>query len=144
MSTILESRLTRQDYQNRVQAVNGAQQVPRLLRRKMVELGQTDEWNTTIQRLESIQALRDDWDGLGGQAPSSELFLTAVVLVHFWMENKKAPPTRVVASTAGTIIFEWQGTDGSYAEFEVDRPMHADIMLKLPGRPTEHLEWPTH
>ena len=144
MVAILESKFTRQDFQDKVREMNGAQSVASRLREKMREFGQTEGWSPIIERIEAIRQLRDDWDGLGAKAPSTELFLTAAVLVHFWMENKQTPPTRVVAGTAGTIIFEWQTPDGQYAEWEIDRPRHADIMLKMPGRPIEHLEWPTH
>lgn len=144
MVAILDASPTRQEYQTRSRTVAEEQPVTARLRERMQEFGQTQGWSSIIESLESIEALHDDWDGLGASAPSGEVLLTAVVLVHFWMENKKAPPSRVVASTAGTIVFEWQGTDGSFAEFEVDRPRHAEIMLKLPGSPTKHFEWPTH
>jgi hypothetical protein len=141
----LETHLTREEWQHQAQALNGRTEIS-WIREKARQTDAAGQWRPIIDQLDQIKRLQDDWDGLGAKAPESELVKTAAVLFYFWIDNRKPAPTRVVASTAGTIVIEWQGQgeDGSYMEWEIDRLAHAEIMMRLPGKPVEHHEWPTH
>lgn len=139
----LESHPTREEWQHQAQALNDCTEIS-WIREKARQAALVAQWKPIIDQLEHINQLEDDWDGLGAKAPEGEILKTAVGLVYFWIDNQLAIPTRAVAGTAGTIVFEWQGEDGTYAEWEIDRPVHAEIMMRLPGKPVEHLEWPTH
>ncbi len=105
---------------------------------------ESEQWALIIGQLEKMRGLEDDWDGLGAKAPPEELLASAIGLAYCWIDVDLVPPTRVVPTTAGTILFEWHGGEKTYAEVEVDRPFHADVMLKRSDRPPEHWELPTH
>jgi len=99
-------------------------------------------WESIIDRIVEMQHLGEDWDGLGAKAPASELLESAIGLAYLLKGRGMTPPARVVASTAGTVIFEWQTGEGFYGEVEIDRPMHADVMMLQPGQPAQHWELP--
>src|SRR5262249_26086943 len=100
------------------------------------------QWDKLVQEIDGFHKLGDNWDGLGARAPSNELLDSAIGLTRLWYARDLVPPIRVLAGTAGTVVFEWQGDAGIYAEVEVDRPFHADVMLVQPGQPTKHWELP--
>jgi hypothetical protein len=100
------------------------------------------QWHKVVQEINGFRNLGDNWDGLNARAPSSELLDSAIGLVRLWLGRDLVPPIRVMAGTAGTVVFEWQGDAGVYAEVEVDRPFHADVMLVQPGQETKHWELP--
>jgi hypothetical protein len=101
-----------------------------------------DQWQDITRKIEGFRKLGPNWDGLGAQPPSNELLDSAIGLVRLWCGRDLVPPVRVLPGTAGTVVFEWQGDAGAFAEVEVDRPFHADVMLVRPGQPTKHWELP--
>src|SRR5947208_11448145 len=44
-------------------------------------------------------------------------------------------PDRIAPGVCGSVIFEWQDPDGTYTELEIDRPLHAEVMVIEPGKP---------
>ena len=96
------------------------------------------EWLRVVRRIHGMQALRDDWDGLGAIAPSLETIRQALLLAEVkWRTNDYAAPTRVVASPAGTIVLEWQ-QGSTYTEAEVAEENRSEWMQIAPGSPAKH------
>ena len=126
------------DWQREAFSANGAQSEPVHARPQR----EVDPWETIIDRIVAMQHLGDDWDGLGAQAPSRDLLASAVGLAYLLKDRGMEPPHTVVASLSGTVVFEWQWVDGTFGELEVDRPLHAEVMLTKPGQPAEHWELP--
>lgn len=100
-------------------------------------------WEPVVAKLISFHDIADDWDGFGAKAPGRELLESAVGLAHILSEKGINPPNGVLHGVAGTVIFEWQFQDGTYAEVEIDRPLHAEVMLVEPGKPAKHWTLPT-
>ena len=100
-------------------------------------------WEPAVQRIVEFQTLGDDWDGLGAKAPSRELLASAVGLAYLLHERGVKPPVAVVPGVEGSVIFEWHEPDGTYAEVEVVRPLHAEVMVVMPGKPATHWTLPT-
>ncbi len=99
-------------------------------------------WQEILQEIDGFRKLGDNWDGLGANAPSNDLLDSAIGLARLYWGREMVPPIRVLAGTAGTVVFEWQDTVGDYGEVEIDRPFHADVMLVRPGQPGKHWELP--
>jgi hypothetical protein len=98
---------------------------------------EADPWGKIIDDLHAILRLRDDWDGLGAEAPSPALAISALHIAEGFRRTGVKAPSRVVASLGGTVVFEWQNAE-AYAELELTRPYHGEAMMAVPGHPTEH------
>jgi hypothetical protein len=104
---------------------------------------QPDEWGQRIDDLLDIRRMEDDWDGLGAPAPATALVDSALLLAQILRQERWLPPCRIVAGLTGTVLFEWQGAGGEYAELEVTRPRHGEWVRMVPGEPTMSvaIEW---
>jgi hypothetical protein len=100
-------------------------------------------WEPALLQIIEFQHLENDWDGFGAEAPSRELLESAIGLAYCYLEQGVDPPQRVAPGVCGSVIFEWQGPDGTYAEVEIDRPLHAEIMVIEPGQSAKHWTNPT-
>jgi hypothetical protein len=100
-------------------------------------------WEPAVQKIVAFQHLGPDWDGLGAVAPSRELLASAVGLAYLLSAKGVAPPHCVVPGLDGSVNFEWQDPDGTIAEVEIDRPLHAEVMVMEPGKPTRFWTLPT-
>jgi hypothetical protein len=65
------------------------------------------------------------------------LLASAIGLAYCFWEKGVDPPHRVAPGVTGSIIFEWQDPDGTYSVVEIDRPLHADVMVTGPGTPAK-------
>jgi hypothetical protein len=99
-------------------------------------------WDAAINQIVAMQHLGENWDGLGAVPPPSELLTCAAGLAIVLKEDGVPSPDRVVASTAGTVILEWQFGEEGYGEVEIDRLFHADVMYIEAGKPAKHWELP--
>ncbi len=127
------------DWQRETFSANGAQTETVHARIQRSPSAKDDPWEMIIDKVVDMQRLGDDWDGLGAKAPARELLASAVGLAYLLKDRGTEPPKTVVLSLSGTVVFEWQWADG---EVEVDRPLHADAMLTIPGQPPKHWELP--
>jgi len=105
--------------------------------------GEAGAWQATIEKLVQFQNLGNDWDGFGAEAPSRELLESAIGLAHVFGDAGVSPPHRVTPGVCGTVHFEWQDTDGTFTDVEIDRPLHAEVMLIQSGKPAKHWSLPT-
>ena len=80
---------------------------------------------------------------MGAKAPTKELLASAIGLAYVLHEKEVEPPCRVVPGLEGSVIFEWQFPDGTYAEIENDEPLHADVMIVEPGQAARHWTLPS-
>lgn len=95
-------------------------------------------WVQLTDDLLRIRSVERDWDGLGAEAPDGALVDSAIdLLKKLRRADELRPPTRIVATPAGTVLFEWQ-YDGVYCEAEIVEPYCADWMLERPGEQTAH------
>ena len=99
-------------------------------------------WRPVIEQIIAMQRLGNNWDGLGASAPSREVLDCAVGLAYLFHQRSIDPPSCVVPSTAGTVVFIWQFSDGRYSDVEIDRPFHADVTWIEPGKPAEYWQLP--
>ena len=95
------------------------------------------EWDKRIEELEAFRTYKHDWDGQGAEAPSSELMDSAVNLAHQLIQTGIDAPSCVVPGVNGTVVFEWQGENGSYLEIEITAPDRADGCMIVQGKQTE-------
>jgi hypothetical protein len=100
-------------------------------------------WEPAIRKIVELQNLGPDWDGLGAVAPSPELVESAVRLAYLFSAKGVEPPHCVVPGLDGSVNFEWQNPDGTIAEVEIDRPLHAEVMLIEPGKQPRFWDLPT-
>lgn len=100
-------------------------------------------WEQAVREIISYQHLSNDWDGYGAEAPRREVLESAIGLAYTYSQNGVDPPDRVAPGVAGSVIFEWQRQDGTYATVEVDGPLHAEVMVVEPGKPAQHWTLPT-
>src|ERR1017187_9291668 len=64
-------------------------------------------WRKVIRKIRGMLALSDDWDGMGANAPSSDLIFYAMKLAEAIRQKDELPaPTRVAATPVGTIGME--------------------------------------
>ena len=105
--------------------------------------GDAGAWEGSVHKLDTFRQLENDWDGLGAKAPSRDLLASAIGLAHVLNEQGVQPPQAVVVGLDGSVIFEWQDADGTFAEVEIVRPYYAEVMLLEPGRPAKHWTLPT-
>ena len=94
-------------------------------------------WQQSLQSLQRLSALKDDWDGDGAAAPAAELVASAKKTMEQLRQHGMPAPSRVTAGPDGTILIEWQ-EPGSYLEIEVMAAERAEWMMIRPGIPTQH------
>ena len=95
-------------------------------------------WEPFVEEMVAFQHLGDDWDGQGALAPSFDLLASAIGLAYLLQEQGVDPPSRVVPGLEGSVILDWQDPDGSYTEVEIVRPLYAEVMVVVPGKPAKH------
>jgi len=71
-----------------------------------------ESWDEVIDELHRIQDLQNDWDGLGGLAPTPSLAAHAIELAGQLRDAKYSPPTWAAVNTNGVICFEWMSPLG--------------------------------
>jgi hypothetical protein len=90
-----------------------------------------------IEQLNTMMSLEDDWDGMGAEAPSREIILSAIDLVEVFRSRGYPPPTRVAATPSATVGLEWQEPP-VYLEVEIITPDRSEWMQILEGMPPVH------
>jgi hypothetical protein len=100
-------------------------------------------WEPTVRKIVEFRDLGDDWDGLGAVAPSRALLESAIGLAYLLSEKGVEPPHGVVPGLEGSVNFAWQDPDGTITEVEIDRPLHAEVMVMEPGKPPRFWNLPT-
>lgn len=97
-------------------------------------------WSHIVDELLAMYAMKDDWDGLGAEAPCPSLVRSAMHLVRLLRELPANPiPSRVVPTPIGTILFEWHPA-GRYEEWEITEPYMAHCMLAQAESSAQHSE----
>ena len=96
---------------------------------------QKTDWGDVNDELLRIMRLKDDWDGMGAEAPSVSLVKHCLELVRQIKEELR-PPNVVRASSDGHICFEWYG-DRSTIEAEVSSEW-VDWIVSHPNLPVEY------
>ena len=139
MPLLFEHPIHAEDWARETAKRNGHALAPSATPSKVEDAGR---WEPAVQKIVSFQHLDDDWDGFGAEAPSRAVLESAIGLAYCFLEDGVDPPHRVVVSVAGEIIFEWQDPDGTYTEVEIDRPLHAEVIVIQPGRPAEFRDIP--
>src|SRR5213080_1226505 len=84
--------------------------------------GDAGPWEPAVREIVSYQHLGPNWDGYGAEPPSHEVLASAIGLAYAYHQNGVEPPHRVAPGVAGSVIFEWQPPDGTYATVEIDAP----------------------
>jgi hypothetical protein len=137
----LNCPIAKADWSQVVAERNGVSRLsPPLQDQTMVDAG---PWESIVKKIIEFQHLGDNWDGLGALAPACELLESAVALAYLLSENGVAPPCCVVPGLDGSVNLEWQDADGTVAEIEIDRPLHADVMVIEPGKSPAFWTLPT-
>jgi hypothetical protein len=85
------------------------------------------KWQQVVAALQPLRSLKPDWDGFGAAAPSLGVIYDAVRIAQRFGEMGSPPPTAVVPTPAGSILFAWEGAE--YLEIEVRAPHRAEWML---------------
>lgn len=96
-----------------------------------------DPWEQAEQRLHELRWLEGNWDDLGGNAPTTRLVDSALVLLSQLRDsNPDLAPQRIVAGPMGEILIEWhEGSD--LTEIEIEVPGYAEITRVRSGVPYE-------
>jgi hypothetical protein len=139
---VLDCSVPKQDWVQEVSERNGVS-IPQAEQRAGKPVADAGPWEPAIQKIIAFQELGDDWDGLGAVAPSRELLESAIGLACLLSERGVDPPQAVVPGLEGSVNFEWQDPDGTITEVEIDRPLHAEVMLIEPGKPPRFWALPT-
>ncbi|HEV3260776.1 MAG TPA: hypothetical protein VG013_28235 [Gemmataceae bacterium] len=139
---VLDCRIPREEWVREVGERNGVSVSPaeHAAEKSAADAG---PWEPAVQKIVAFQHLGDDWDGFGALAPSRELLESAIGLAHLFYEKGVDPPHCVVPGLDGSVNLEWQDPDGTIAEVEIDRPLHAEVMVIEPGQPARHWTLPT-
>jgi hypothetical protein len=140
MMLTLDCPITKEDWVDEIEERNGVSvpsgQIP-------VSEQDADPWEPAVRQVVELKDLGDDWDGFGAQAPSRELLQSAIGLAYCFRDQGVDPPHRVVPGVCGSVIYEWQDADGTYTEVEIDRPLHAEVMVVEPGQAAKHWTLPS-
>jgi len=135
---VLEWEISKKDWDHGLGPRNGVS-----LENERQPAAAAGPWQEAIQKIVGFQALENDWDGFGAKAPSPELLNSAFALAYALGEKGTDPPDRVVPGVTGTILLEWQFSDGTYGEIEIVRPFYAEVMMIKPGEPAKLWTLPT-
>ena len=141
MVSILDCPLRHKDWTDQVNVRDGICQSHPVNRANGTD--EAGAWGSAVNAIRGFQSLADDWDGFGAKAPARELINSAIGLALLLNEKGVEPPIRVAPGIEGTVLFEWQGESGFYADVEVVRPFHAEVMLVKPGEKAKHWTLPT-
>lgn len=98
-----------------------------------------EQWDQIVDDLLGMRALQNDWDGMGAEAPSSELVESSLRFAQTLRCKGFPCPSRVGAGPNGTVLFEWQ-LEPMYLEAEITQPGLAEWMQIVPGQPPRHWE----
>ncbi|HVS37467.1 MAG TPA: hypothetical protein VMS17_18030 [Gemmataceae bacterium] len=80
---------------------------------------------TTIEQLEAMRELPENWDGCGGAAPRPDIINLAMAYVGM-MEALGAGPLHVSPTRIGGVLMEWEGgVIGHEVEFDPDGSIHS-------------------
>jgi hypothetical protein len=139
---VLDCPIPKEDWADEAGQRNGFS-APRLAHPAEKSLEDAGPWEPAVRKIVEFQHLGDDWDGLGAVAPSRELLESAIGLAYLFYENGVDPPHCVIPGLDGSVNLEWQDPDGSIAEVEIDRPLHAEVMVIEPGKPPRFWDLPT-
>jgi hypothetical protein len=138
MMPVLERAILRKDWAEEISQRNGIAE-----QGGQVKVENAGPWEPVVREVIGYQHLGDNWDGFGAEAPSQGVLESAIGLAYCLYEDGVDPPHRVAPGVSGSVIFEWQDSDGTYAEVEIDRPLHADVMVVEPGKPAKQWTLPT-
>jgi hypothetical protein len=139
---VLNRNIAKKDWINQVDRRNGAAHTLGN-RTTDPEVPDAGAWEPAVQQIVGFQHLGDDWDGFGAEAPSADLLASAIGLAYTLLGQGVDPPHRVAPGVRGSVIFEWQDPDGSCTEVEIDRPLHAEVMVVELGKPPTQWTIPT-
>lgn len=106
-----------------------------------------EAWNHCLRQIVSIRSLGENWDGAGARPIRDLLIKTANLLLEkLRTANTDIPPSRIVATPSGSILFEWHTQDG-YIEAEIEEPLVIEWMIQQKGKPSRfqtHNLWPKY
>ena len=144
MMPVLDRPIAKTAWQHEVNLHDGASLAPTDTRAPQ-DAGVPDAgaWEPAVQTMVAMQHLENDWDGFGAEAPSRAVLESAIGLAYCFHDNGVPPPQRVAPGVSGSVLLEWQDADGTYTEVEVDRPLHAEVMVIEPGKPARQWTLPT-
>src|SRR5260221_14628633 len=120
MMQVLDCSIPKQSWIQETSMLNGACENS-IVKGAATTIKSAGAWEPAVQKIVGFQDLGDDWDGQGAKAPCRELLESAIGLAYTFHENGVVPPHSVVPSIDGSIVFEWQHPDGTFAEVEIDR-----------------------
>ena len=140
---VLDRPLPKEDWARQVGRPNGAVCMPAARRPAENPAADAGPWEPAVQEIASYQGLGHNWDGYGAEAPPRAVLESAIGLAYTYHQNGVEPPHRVSPGVAGSVIFEWQHADGTYATVEVDAPLHAEVMVIESGKPAQQWTLPT-
>ena len=103
----------------------------------MPDGGKAAKWDQVIEQLNTMMSLEDDWDGMGAEAPSREIIVSAIGLAEVFRSKGYPPPTRVAATPSATVGLEWQEPP-VYLEVEMITPDRSEWMQIIEGMPPVH------
>jgi hypothetical protein len=98
-----------------------------------------DQWDQIIDDLLGMRGLQNDWDGMGAEAPASQLVDSSIRFAQTLRRAGYRCPSRVGTGPNGTVLFEWQLGE-LYLEAEICAPRFAEWMQMVPGQPPCHWE----
>lgn len=99
----------------------------------LIQPSKTEGWRESIDTIEQMEWIGDEWDGEGSYGPSSQIIATAIRLANHLLEKKGTPPSRVAPGVSGTIVMEWQYS-GQLWQLEINGPTTVEFYHFTPGR----------
>lgn len=99
----------------------------------LIQPSKTEGWRKSIDTIEQMEWIGDEWDGEGSYGPSSQIIATAIHLANHLLEKLDTPPSRVAPGVSGTIIMEWQ-FNGQLWQLEINSPTSVEFYHYTPGR----------
>jgi hypothetical protein len=139
---MLDCAIPKADWAHEVGVRNGVAVAP-ARRAGQGPMPDAGRWEAAVAKIVEFQHLGNDWDGLGAVAPSRELLESAIGLAYLFSERGVNPPHSIIPGLEGSVNFEWQDPDGTITEVEIDRPLHAEVMVVEPGKAPRFWELPT-
>lgn len=98
-----------------------------------------NQWQSeAIKGVYKIRALQPDWDGEGGQPPSSDVARTALAIISYLSSEDLRPPF-VAPTPCGGISFEWV-EENREVEIEILPDSHLLFLKVENGEPVEEGE----